>query len=106
MRKPYNGVVGVAGREGDVVGDASPGTLANTWTESTRLHRDFVDIVRECWTACQKAPDRVRRGVCCESVFCDPFIPKIYVLFNSIKLAAARSKFVQASPCLTVTTTV
>ena len=42
-----------------VVGDASPGVLANSWAESTRLHRAFVDTVRECWQACQRVSDAV-----------------------------------------------
>jgi hypothetical protein len=39
------------------IGDASPGVLANTWTESQRLHRSFKDSVATCWRACQALPD-------------------------------------------------
>ena len=41
-----------------VVGDASPGNLANSWAESQRLHREFARIVRDCWQACQSVPDQ------------------------------------------------
>lgn len=47
------------GRESVVVGDASPGNLANSWAESQRLHREFTEFVRKCWQACQMVSDRV-----------------------------------------------
>jgi hypothetical protein len=36
-----------------------PGNLANSWAESTRLHRGFTELVRECWQACQRVSDQV-----------------------------------------------
>lgn len=48
------------------VGDASPGVLANTWTESRRMHRAFEKSVAACWQACQTlsddAPDAASGG--------------------------------------------
>ena len=44
------------------VGDASPGVLANTWTESQRMHRLFKDAVAACWQACQNLPDTFNSG--------------------------------------------
>ena len=40
-----------------IVGDDSPGVLANTWTESQRLHRAFKETVATCWKECQDLPD-------------------------------------------------
>lgn len=51
----------VSSREGlerVVVGDSSPGNLANTWAESQRLHRVFTAFVRKCWQTCQKVSDQ------------------------------------------------
>ena len=45
-----------------IVGDDSPGVLANTWTESQRLHRAFKDTVATCWKACQALPETVPAG--------------------------------------------
>ena len=45
-----------------IVGDDSPGVLANTWTESQRLHRAFKDTVTTCWKACQALPETVPTG--------------------------------------------
>ena len=45
-----------------IVGDDSPGVLANTWTESQRLHRAFKDTVATCWKACQALPETVPTG--------------------------------------------
>mmetsp|Transcript_7436 Transcript_7436/g.30108 ORF Transcript_7436/g.30108 Transcript_7436/m.30108 type:complete len:499 (-) Transcript_7436:100-1596(-) len=45
-----------------IVGDDSPGVLANTWTESQRLHRAFKDTVATCWKACQALPETVPHG--------------------------------------------
>jgi len=38
----------------DIVGDASPGSLATTWSESIRFHRVFNDDVGRCWRRCQQ----------------------------------------------------
>lgn len=40
-----------------LIGDASPGVLANTWTESQRLHLGFKEYVAACWKGCQNQSD-------------------------------------------------
>lgn len=42
-----------------IIGDASPGVLANTWTESQRIHREFKEYVARCWQECQKHSDTI-----------------------------------------------
>lgn len=44
------------------VGDASPGVLANTWTESQRMHRSFAQTAAACWQACQELSDAPIQG--------------------------------------------
>jgi hypothetical protein len=45
-----------------IVGDDSPGVLANTWTESQRLHRAFKETVATCWKSARTYPTPARRG--------------------------------------------
>lgn len=45
---------GDADGRGEASGDASPGYLAMTWSESTRFHVGFAEDVERCWRACQE----------------------------------------------------
>lgn len=49
-----NTFASVATMERNVVaGDASPGYLATSWSESIRFHRAYLDHMRDCWAECQ-----------------------------------------------------
>ena len=41
-------------RQSRVFGDASPGYLVTSWSESIRLHRDYSEHISACWKKCQK----------------------------------------------------
>ena len=41
-------------RQSLVFGDASPGYLVTSWSESIRLHRDYSEHISACWKKCQK----------------------------------------------------
>ena len=45
-----------------IFGDDSPGTFANSWSESTRLHLSFAQDVKECWMKCQEKPNDIPYG--------------------------------------------
>lgn len=45
-----------------IFGDDSPGTFANSWSESTRLHLSFAEDVKECWLKCQEKPNDIPDG--------------------------------------------
>ena len=46
-----------------IFGDDSPGTFANSWSESTRLHLQFAETVKQCWLKCQEKPNDVPDGL-------------------------------------------
>ena len=45
-----------------VFGDASPGYLVTSWSESIRLHRDYSERVSACWKKCQKLSAEYERA--------------------------------------------
>jgi N-acetylgalactosamine 4-sulfate 6-O-sulfotransferase len=45
-----------------IFGDDSPGTFANSWSESTRLHLSFAEDVQQCWTKCQEKSNETPEG--------------------------------------------